>query len=141
MKLIPLTKGKFAKVDDADFDWLNQWKWNACKAHNGLYYARRYDYSGPRRKLVLMARLILGVTDPKILTDHEDRDTLNNQRYNLRESNKSLNAINSDRVEFASGIYFDKNRCTYKAFKLRPKRYVGTFHTKEAAQTALENYS
>lgn len=23
MRLIPLTQGKFARVDDADFDWLN----------------------------------------------------------------------------------------------------------------------
>lgn len=27
MKQILLTKGKFAIVDDKDFEWLNQWKW------------------------------------------------------------------------------------------------------------------
>lgn len=27
MKLIPLTQGKFAKVDDADFEWANRFKW------------------------------------------------------------------------------------------------------------------
>jgi hypothetical protein len=26
-RLIPLTQGQFAKVDAADFEWLNQWKW------------------------------------------------------------------------------------------------------------------
>ena len=29
MKIIPLTQGKFAMVDDADFERLNQWKWYA----------------------------------------------------------------------------------------------------------------
>ena len=42
-KLMPLTRGKFAIVDDNDFEWLNQWKWNA---HNrmGKFYAARAGY-------------------------------------------------------------------------------------------------
>jgi len=42
MKRIPLTQGKFALVDDADFGWLNQWQWyaafNRCSRE---FYARR----------------------------------------------------------------------------------------------------
>jgi len=40
MKLIPLTKGKFAMVDDEDYDFLMQWKWCAAKNRN-TFYARR----------------------------------------------------------------------------------------------------
>jgi hypothetical protein len=34
MKTIPLTQGKFAIVDDSDFEWLNQWKWYVQKSKN-----------------------------------------------------------------------------------------------------------
>ena len=39
MKQILLTQGRFALVDDGDFDWLNQYKWcvNSCN------YAGRYN--------------------------------------------------------------------------------------------------
>lgn len=137
MKLIRLTQGQFTKVDDADYEWLNTYKWNAVKGANGLYYARRYNYIDEGRELWAMSRVILNVRDPAVLIDHEDRDTLNNQRYNLRLSNKSLNAINSDRVDRATGIYYDINRRRWKAFKLRPRVYVGTFKTREEAEGAL----
>ncbi len=39
-KLIPLTQGKVTIVDDADFDWLNQWKWYAFKNRNTWYAGR-----------------------------------------------------------------------------------------------------
>ena len=34
-KLIPLSQGKFAKVDEEDYEFLSQWKWH--------YDKRRYD--------------------------------------------------------------------------------------------------
>jgi hypothetical protein len=72
IKLIPLTKGQFALVDAADYDWLMQWPWNAYwHPRTKSYYARRAH--GP-----LMHRFILGLTDPKIKGDHRDGNTLNN---------------------------------------------------------------
>lgn len=41
MRKIPLTQGKFALVDDADFDWLNQWKWYALKTKTTFYAVRK----------------------------------------------------------------------------------------------------
>ena len=40
MKLIELTQGKFAKVDDEDFGWLNQYKWRTRKDRNTFYAIR-----------------------------------------------------------------------------------------------------
>lgn len=34
MKMIPLTQGEYAIVDDDMFDYLNQWKWYAQRLNN-----------------------------------------------------------------------------------------------------------
>jgi HNH endonuclease len=88
MKLIPLTQGKFALVDDEDYQYLKQWKW-----HWSAGYAERKEYPGGKQTHVHMHRVILNA--PKgVLVDHKDGDTLNNQRANLRPSTHSTNAMN-----------------------------------------------
>lgn len=136
MKIIKLTQGQETIVDDDDYEWLIRYKWNAVKAANGLFYARRYHYVLGERVLWSMSRKIMKVTDPLILVDHKNRDTLDNRKINLRLSNKSLNAINSDRVDNASGIYYDRRRCRYKVFLLQPRRYIGTYKTEAEALEA-----
>lgn len=85
---------KEVKVDDLDFDYVNQFKWTARKSKN-VFYATRMDYSIIKRgRPVQMHREIMGVTDPKVYIDHRDHEGLNNQRYNLRESSHSQNACN-----------------------------------------------
>jgi hypothetical protein len=93
MKRIPLSQGKFALVDDSDYEWLNQWKWsvNGAKARP---YAMRKDWSFPKGKTVLMHRLI--ANPPKgFVVDHIDGNTLNNCRSNLRVCSYSQNLANS----------------------------------------------
>ena len=46
MKKIPLNHGEFALVDDADFNFLNQWRWRL----NNKGYATRTEYLGGGRK-------------------------------------------------------------------------------------------
>lgn len=91
MKEIPLSKGLFTQVDDADYEWLKQWKWSASKFNNN-YYATRTDYTNGK-KTILMHRLILN-TPKNLEGDHIDRNSLNNQRSNLRNANDSQNATN-----------------------------------------------
>ena len=43
MKQIPLTQGKFALVDDEDYEFLMQWKWCTLRIRN-KYYAVRSQY-------------------------------------------------------------------------------------------------
>ena len=94
MKRIPLTKGKFALVDDEDFDQLYLYRWHASRRANG-YYADRGSPNGKRGggPRVLMHREILQ-PQPWFEVDHVDGDGLNNQRANLRLCTHSENMCN-----------------------------------------------
>jgi hypothetical protein len=81
-KQIPLTKGKFALVDDDDFDAMSQYKWQTSNSH-GIWYAVRKVKIGEKRLAYLMHREILGFP-VGMEVDHIDHDGLNNTRSNLR---------------------------------------------------------
>ena len=109
MRKIKLTQGKFALVDDNDFEWLSQWKWYAAKKSH-RWYARRQCWNaelkinqGKREHtFVAMHREILN-TREGLQTDHIDGNGLNNQRHNLRECTRSQNLQNQRRTK--SGGY------------------------------------
>ena len=65
MKLIELTRGKFAIVDDWNYEWLNQFKWRAhWGTHSRWYAARSVGLPNGKQRTQLMHRLIMG--DPKV---------------------------------------------------------------------------
>lgn len=84
MAKIKLTKGKFAIVDDADFEYLSQWKWYVT-SHG---YAR--NSSSPAKYM----HTIVNETPEGKITDHINRNTLDNRRCNLRTADKRVNSIN-----------------------------------------------
>ena len=90
MKKIPLTQGKFALVDDADYEYLSRFKWHLT-AYG--YAARRY-YFGNNSTIIYMHREVNGAKKGQ-LVDHINRDRLDNRRINLRLCTKQTNAINS----------------------------------------------
>lgn len=90
MKLIPLSQGQFAKVDDDDFEGLSKFKWCALKNTRGDFYAARSTHPGTVR----MHRIILGLTDPKIFCDHINHNGLDNRRENLRVVTNQQNSMN-----------------------------------------------
>ncbi len=147
MKLIPLTQGKFAQVDDDDFDWLNQWKWKATKIGNTSYATRtttRNLRTTGKHATALMHRVILGLTDPKSQADHRDRNGLNNQRSNLRAVTKSQNGTNKKCVGRSGYLgVFPVSGYTDKWFartRINNKpRYLGTFNSKKLAAQAYKN--
>ena len=77
MKQIPLTQGKYALVDDSDFEWLNQWKWNY---NNG--YARRIKEINKTREIIYMHRFILKINKEKVC-DHINGNGLDNRRNGM----------------------------------------------------------
>ena len=97
MKLIPLTQGRDAIVDDADYEWLRQWKWTLTpRGDRRVGYAYRQEYLGNGKyRTILMHRAILGVVDePDVVTDHRSGFGLDNQRSNLRACTHLQNARN-----------------------------------------------
>ncbi len=96
MKRILLSKGYFALVDDEDFEWLSQWKWTYDGAYARRNISLGYINGKYRTQKVYMHRLIMD-TKEGTLTDHINRNCLDNRRCNLRIADKSINSINRDK--------------------------------------------
>ena len=79
MKVIKLTRGKVAIVDDEDFEELNRYKWH----YNNRGYAARSIGGRKDKKNVLMHRVMLS-TPTGTYVDHINGDKLDNRRVNLR---------------------------------------------------------
>ncbi len=97
MREIPLTRGLIAIIDDDDYERLSAYKWYAAKIRN-RFYATRDTWEGGKKGIpVRMHRDILGLVrgDGKI-GDHKNRNTLDNQKENLRVVGYSLNNHNSN---------------------------------------------
>lgn len=84
MKKIPLTQGKFAIVDDEDFEFLSQWNW---------YYLNGYAVRSFKGSKILMHRVI-NKTPDYLQTDHINRNRLDNRKINLRNATVSENQTN-----------------------------------------------
>lgn len=98
-RLIPLTKGQFAIVDDEDFETLNQFKWHAAwSKFTQSYYASRNvkDENGKYVGSISMHRQILGLdlSDGRRGDHVKIGETLNNCRENLRIATAQENAQN-----------------------------------------------
>jgi hypothetical protein len=93
MKLIPLSKGQFAKVDDEDFEELSQYNWSMS---NG--YARRRIKNKenlPYEHIVMEKQIIKTGYIPHVkVIDHINGDPLDNRRSNLRLVSPSVNSLN-----------------------------------------------
>ena len=146
MKKIKLTQNKCALVDNADFEWLNQWKWT-YDSTNGYAYRRKHLPSSRKNqkcKKIYMHRLI-NQTPPKVPTDHINRDRLDNRRANLRTVTSSQNSINSglrsDNKSGCKGVYWDSATNKWGAeIKVNHKRIIlGKFTDLQSAVEIRKN--
>ena len=148
MKQIPLTQGKFAIVDDEDFEMLSKFKWCLRLANGKTYaYRRAKNHEKHPSKTVKMHRFILNIVDPKIEVDHIDSNGLNNQRYNIRPCTHSQNLKNRGRQKNNTsgfkGVFWSKNAKKWEAsVKVNAKKiYLGLFLIKENAARAYDAYA
>lgn len=143
MKQIPLTQGKFALVDDEDFEELNKHKWYAQKDGNTFYANRKVGIGQGKEKVDIMHRIILGVTDSKIKVDHIDHNGLNNQRQNLRIATSAQNAMNKKSSKNTSskykGVTYRRlNKWEASIYLFKKYKYIGIFSTEIEAAKAYD---
>ena len=140
---IPLTQGKVAIVDAADFEWLNQWKWYAHydPSTDGFYAVRNIELpKGEKRnrKSVKMHRVIMGEPEG-FKIDHADGDGLHNRRINLRIATNQQNAFNrkkrSDNRSGHTGVSWHNSSGKWQAQINRngKRKCLGVFPLREDA--------
>lgn len=149
MKEIQLRSRKYpgtvALVDDADFEWLNQFKWNVAKYRNYLYAVRSDTPVNGVQKQVKMHRQILGLSDPKIFGDHKNINTLDNQRSNLRIATPSQNSANRTTRKNGSSKYLglcwmpNRKRWTVTIKKDGVVKNLGYFKNEKDAALSYNN--
>lgn len=137
MKKIKLTQNQYALIDDADFEFLSQWKWSMHTSNNNKY-AYRKDKNTDYKKDVFMHRLITKCPKYKEV-DHIDGNSLNNQRKNLRICTRSENAMNTGisktNTSGFKGVMWHKRDKAWRAgIKKKGKHiHLGNFKDKEEA--------
>jgi len=141
---IPLTQGKVAIVDEADYERLNKWKWCA-HLRRGHWYAKR---EGPRtdghRTTIHMHCEVLN-PPPGIRPDHINGDGLDNRRGNLRLCSQHQNCYNRQKSKSIAtsafkGVYWEKARGKWKS-QIRFNRiaiYLGYFTSEIQAALAYD---
>jgi len=132
-KLIPLTKGKFAKVDNEDFDKLKDINW----------YINENGYALNGNKKIRMHRLIMDA--PKNLeVDHINHDRLDNRKSNLRLCNRQNNGMNQSmqngKSSIFKGVTWDKSRNKWqsKIFVNKKTIHLGRFDCEIEAAKAYD---
>lgn len=148
MRTIPLTQGKVALVDDADFERLNQHRWFAYKKQRKnriiWYAARQLPRVNGKQKIRYMHQEIAEVTDPLLEVDHKNSDGLDNQRENLRPATRRQNMQNmlkaSNRSSTLKGVVWHRRAQKWQAqIRVNGRNtYLGLFTDETVAGNAYQ---
>ncbi len=142
VKLIPLSQGKQAIVDDADYAHLSQFRWHAVY-NDGRWYAMRAEPRKNGGAHVRMHRVVLGLKAGE-MCDHRNGDGLDNRRFNLRRATDSQNQLNkgvqtTNRYGFR-GVTLDAGKYWKARIKVDGKsHYLGCFDNPQSAARAYDS--
>lgn len=152
MKKIKLSgktgKGKYALIDDEDFEYLNQWKWHLSS--NGYPTRGEWNKKRKQNKLKRLHRELLNPPKNRSI-DHINGNTLDNRKSNLRICKHRENLRNQkkqrNRTSKYKGVSFYKNYERWEAYICthKKKHRLGYFDNElEAAkaynQAALDHF-
>jgi hypothetical protein len=141
MKLIPLTKGKEALVDGCDYAYLMRWKW-FCNPYN--YAIRNTRVNECEKRTVVFMHLVIahrmGLCVVKEI-DHENRNSLDNRRSNLRLATRHQQlgnmGLRKDNTSGYRGVSWNKVARKWQAriYLNNRSKSLGLYSTaKEAAE-------
>lgn len=140
---IPLSKGKFALVDETDFERVSKFNWSIAAKRYAAYRALPENgaKNGP---YVYLHRFIIGA-QPGDTVDHINHDELDNRKGNLRIASMSEQGRNKRRPNHNTsgkkGVWWDKKRLIWRAeIKMEPgkKLYLGAFASCDEAGLAYD---
>lgn len=138
-KYLPLTQGMYTLVDDEDFDWLNQWKWQyqafGC-ADKGYAVNNKWvkgSYPNAKCSTTRMHRFIMSAPKGSPI-DHINGNTLDNRKENLRICTTTDNNRNIAK----------KPNCTSQfkgvSFVKSSKKWLVSFRDKDGKNYNLGTY-
>ena len=141
MKLIKLSQGKFAQVDDEDFEKVSNFTWSARKDHKTFYAMSGGIYKGVST-LKSLHRFIMDAPDGYMI-DHIDGDGLNCQKINLRICTNAQNQWNRSKTIGSSSMYkgvsFKNNRYEVSIRVNNNRHYLGRFVDEKEAGLAYNS--
>ena len=148
MKQIPLTQGKYAIVDDEDFEYLNQWKWRVGTSGYATRTVQGKNDLGARvSRSLIMHRVIMNAKKGEFI-DHVDTDRLNNRKNNLRFCSSSQNSMNRSKKSKSKfkGVSWHKRDKRWRAeikvdgIRIHLGYYVNAIEAVSAYDQAAKKY-
>jgi len=140
MKKIKLTRGKFAIVDDEEYEWLNKYKWYCDYKGYANRAEKRSETGRQKRKSLAMSRDIMKPPDG-LLVDHINHNPLDNRKINLRICTISENMRNRKMAKNCKSGYkvvcFRKDRNSWIAYIKHSGRSWVLKHCKTKEDAAL----
>ena len=141
-RIILLTQGQEAIVDDWRYDELNAFKWCAqWNSDTKAFYAERKTSRTSGFKTIRM-HAIVARTPKGLCTDHINRNTLDNREENLRVCTRSENNMNrgkrTDNTSGFKGVFKSGNKWTSKIQAGQTVYCLGSFATREEAARAYD---
>lgn len=141
-KLIPLTQGKYAKVDPEYYDWIRRYNWYAHKGGDTFYAWTNISIKGKQKK-VMMHRLILGAKDGEEI-DHRNHDGVDNRLCNIRKCTQSQNCQNrkpyKNSLSKYKGVSWNTQHKKWRVTVIKNKKqyHVGLFDSEIKAAKAYD---
>lgn len=141
MKIIKLTKGKLAIVDDDNYDELIKYKWYC----NSGGYALRRDYTTKDKIFIWMHRLINN-TPRNLETDHVNGNRLDNRKSNLRsctiKQNRQNRSVNRNKINTKyKGIHLHGNNWRAQIKINGILKTIGMYKSEIDAACAYDKYA
>ena len=141
---IPLTQGRFAIVDRADYADVSRYKWRLCKTKGKkvVYAERSVRRPNGKYSRLLMHRQLIQPPEGYVI-DHRNGCGIDNRRTNLRLATVAQNARNAKKRNPRSGykgVWLARDKKLWRAAIVcnGQRKHLGYFKDKQQAAKAYD---